>query len=268
MNVFCIDIGNTHAHFGIVGGAGEAVDMAETPTARLDDPEQALGRALAAHRNNTPPEERAFSFCSVVPAASERLRAFFHTVAPETPLFQLTCRSRLGMPISYPAPEEIGQDRLANAVAATARHPLPCVVIDLGTAVTFDIVTASGGYEGGIIAPGLRIMTQYLHEQTALLPSLGDDLDVAGAIGHSTRDAMKIGCSIGFGGMVRALLEAVAGELARRGEPRPHVISTGGTARFLGDYLHPWNPRHEPAITLRGLARAWALNQPAAEALP
>jgi len=259
MKIFCIDIGNTHAHFGVVSHPDADAPMLEIPTDRLDQPGAVLSEAIGAYRRETPAGKRAYSFCSVVPAATERLRSFFAKTAPGDTLFQLTFRSRLGMAVTYPKPEEIGQDRLANAVAATAFHPLPCIVIDLGTAVTFDIVTASGGYEGGIIAPGLRIMTQYLHEQTAQLPFLGDQFDVSGAIGKSTSDAMKIGCSIGFGGMIRALLEAVAGELTRRGETTPHIINTGGTARFLGN-LHPWKPRQVPDLTLQGLAHAWKLN--------
>jgi type III pantothenate kinase len=255
MDVFCIDIGNTHTHFGKVSnGSPEA--PREVPTDSLDHPDGALAGAIREFAAVV--DCPALAFCSVVPAASVGLRALFSQLALPPP-FQLTCEAALGMAISYPRPGEIGQDRLANAVAATAFHPLPSIIIDMGTAVTFDIVTASGGYEGGIIAPGLRIMTHYLHQQTALLPDIDEDFSVAGAIGKSTRDAMKIGCLIGFTGMIQALLDAVTGELAERGERSPTLLATGGTIQFLRGGLRQ-KLIHAPGITLQGLAHAYSLN--------
>lgn len=256
MQTFCIDIGNTTTHFGTASDH-EPPQPAEVPTELLDEPEGTLASAIRDFARDS--EAPAFAFCSVVPAAVDRLLALFRRLGLQERPFQLTCRAQLGMEISYPKPEEIGQDRLANAVAASAFYRLPCIVIDMGTAVTFDIVTAIGGYEGGIIAPGLRIMTRYLHEQTALLPDLNEDFSVEGAIGHSTRDAMKIGCLIGFGGMVRSLLEAVIRELADRGEENPTLVATGGTNRFLQESLRR-DLVEAPAITLQGLAHAYRLN--------
>jgi type III pantothenate kinase len=129
----------------------------------------------------------------------------------------------------------------------------------MGTAVTFDIVTSEHGYEGGIIAPGVEVMRRYLHEQTALLPELDESIDAPRAIGQSTVEAMRIGTVIGFGGMIQALLDAVLGELAARGEKSPHILTTGGSAPLLQKTLHtPF--RIVPDITLRGLAAAWELN--------
>jgi type III pantothenate kinase len=135
------------------------------------------------------------------------------------------------------------------------------VVIDLDTAVTFDIITAGGGYEGGIIAPGLAVMRAYLHERTAQLPALDESLEVTGAIGRSTIEAMRIGTVVGFRGMIQALLAAVLAELAARGGPPPAVFATGGDAARLLDRLRP-PPRVVPDLTLRGLAAAWRLKYP------
>ena len=136
--------------------------------------------------------------------------------------------------LAYPKPAEIGQDRIANAIAVQEYHGVPAIILDMGTAVTFDIIT-SAGYEGGIIAPGLAVMTRYLHEQTALLPELSeaDLLNVEGAIGKSTVHAMKLGVAIGFSGMVDALLARVLAELKARGEAEPVVLSTGGSIANL-----------------------------------
>jgi len=132
-------------------------------------------------------------------------------------------------------------------------------VIDMGTAVTFDIITRAHGYEGGIIAPGVEVMRRYLHEQTALLPALDDSIDAPRAIGQSTVEAMRIGTVIGFGGMIQALLDAVISELAARGETSPQILATGGSAALLKKTLRtPFQV--VPDITLRGLAAAWKLN--------
>src|SRR5690625_3844261 len=257
MEIFCIDIGNTHTHFGIIQ------NEAKTPperieTSEIDDPKGEL--ALKIQQFSRTQKSAAFAFCSVFPDATGRLEKLFAQLDLSNSLFQLTADARMEMKISYPKPKEIGQDRLSNAIAATACYPLPCIVIDLGTAVTFDIVTKSGGYEGGIIAPGIRIMTEYLHEQTALLPKISEDFSIRGAIGHSTRDAMKIGCLIGFGGMIEALVTAVTEELKQRGESKPTLLSTGGASRFLPKTLRN-QIIDDPAITLRGLALAYRLNR-------
>jgi type III pantothenate kinase len=259
MPLLCIDIGNTHTHYGVVAN-GQALFQRALPTRLIDHPAEGFGPALdrlaAVH-----PDLEGAAFCSVVPTAAKLLRRVFELHRFTRPVFQLTADRRLGVPLAYPKPEEIGQDRLANAAGAQAFCGTPAVVIDLGTAVTFDIVTRSRGYEGGIIAPGVELMRRYLHEQTALLPLLDDSLDVSGAIGRSTVEAMRIGTVIGFGGMIQALLEAVLAEMARRGEPLPTVLATGGAAALLEKTLrHPFTI--VPDLTLRGLAAAWRLNPP------
>ena len=106
------------------------------------------------------------------------------------------------------SPKTIGPDRLANAVAARQRFGAPVVVVDFGTAVTFDVVDAKGNYVGGIIAPGLAAMTDYLHEKTALLPKI-KIREVKTAIGKSTEQAMLIGAVHGYRGLVRELIARI-----------------------------------------------------------
>jgi len=254
--LLCIDIGNTHTHFGLTGPDG-APTISHLATKKIDDPAEGMGpicaQILSAH-----PAVKGVAFCSVVPEASQRLLAVFARGLP-VPYFQLTYEKKLGVPISYPHPAEIGQDRLANAVGAQAHYGTPAIVIDMGTAVTFDIITRAHGYEGGIIAPGVEVMRRYLHEQTALLPALDDSIDAPRAIGQSTVEAMRIGTVIGFGGMIQALLDAVISELAARGETSPQILATGGSAALLKKTLRtPFQV--VPDITLRGLAAAWKLN--------
>lgn len=257
--LLCIDIGNTHTHYGVVV-QGQSLFQRALPTRAIDHPSDGFGPILDRLGAEYPGLEGA-AFCSVVPAAAKLLTGVFEQDKFPGPLFQLTPDKRLGVPLSYPTPGEIGQDRLANAAGAQAFCGTPAVVIDLGTAVTFDIVTRSRGYEGGIIAPGLEIMRRYLHEQTALLPMLDDSLDTPRMIGQSTVEAMRIGTVIGMGGMIQALLTAVMNELSRRGEPPARVLATGGTAALLEKTLPP-QVTVVPDLTLRGLAAAWQLNLP------
>lgn len=255
--LLCIDIGNTSTHYGVVGSDG-ALFMRHLPTKKVDDPAEGLGpecRQILAEDSRV----TGVAFCSVVPDATRRLLTVFAQGLP-VPHFQLTHEKKLGVAISYPRPHEIGQDRLANAAGAKALVGTPAIVIDMGTAVTFDIVSGKHGYEGGIIAPGVEVMRRYLHEQTALLPELDDSIDVPHTIGKSTVEAMRIGTVIGFGGMIQALLDAVLAELAERGESSPHILTTGGCAPLLQKTLKtPF--QIVPDITLRGLAAAWELNK-------
>jgi type III pantothenate kinase len=255
--LLCIDIGNTSTHYGVTGRDG-ALFMRHLPTKKIDDPVEGMGPECDKILANDSSIE-GVAFCSVVPEASKRLLGVFAR-SLRVPHFQLTHEKKLGVSIGYPHPAEIGQDRLANAAGAHALVGAPAIVIDLGTAVTFDIVTATHGYEGGIIAPGVEVMRRYLHEQTALLPELDDSIETPRAIGQSTLEAMRIGTVIGFGGMIQSLLDAVLGELAARGEKTPCILATGGSATLMEKSLRLPH-RVVPDITLRGLAAAWALNR-------
>lgn len=253
---FAVDVGNTHCHFGVVVGH-QLVASARCATQALQAAQNPFSQWLQEQRKGFSIEPQCAAYCSVVPKVNESLER--HLASLKLPIFHLRADNCPGLRIAYPKPHEIGEDRLANALAAEALYGAPVVVIDMGTAVTFDIVTRAGGYEGGIIAPGIAVMTRYLHEQTALLPALSADelVDVPGAIGKSTVEAMRLGCSVGFSGMLAALLQRVETELAQRGESPVKVISTGGTMAFLS---REWMRKTEFAseLTLRGLAIAAA----------
>jgi type III pantothenate kinase len=250
MKLLCIDVGNTSTHYGVVEGQ-TVIATAHHPTADFKIGSSASFKAALAPLIN---EVVGVAFCSVVPNINNNLRASLQGF--DCPIFHLTHETCAGLKLIYPKPSEIGQDRIANAIAAQEFYGTPAIVIDMGTAVTFDIVSTQG-YEGGIIAPGLAVMTRYLHEQTALLPELRpeDLLNVEGAIGKSTIHAMKLGVAVGFSGMIDALLLKVTKELQSRGEPTPVVLSTGGSVANL---TRDWaNKSHFIAdLTLMGLAVA------------
>ena len=250
MKTLCIDIGNTSSHYGLVDG--ESVSHAgDLPTAELSLPSEG---AITALQPLLETADRS-AYCSVVPTVNLLLEA--RLKATGKPCHHLTADNCGGLAIHYPKPDEIGEDRLANALAAQTYHHTPAIVIDLGTAVTFDIIS-SQGYEGGIIAPGLGLMTRYLHEQTALLPELKpeDLVQVEGAIGKSTRHAMQLGVAIGYSGMLDALCDRVIAELREREGVDPLILTTGGsTANLTSD----WATRAQfvPHLTLQGLAAAF-----------
>jgi type III pantothenate kinase len=260
--LLCIDIGNTHIHFGLVqpGGLSIAQGQGELPTKDVAK----LGAAIAAITAIRPTTSAptAIALCSVVPAATPLA---LNALAPlGLSVWQINHRSQLGAPIHYPRPVEIGQDRLANTAGAVALGPPPVIVIDLGTAVTFDIITKRGGYEGGIITPGPALMTRYLHEHTAQLPLVEDVITpVTSAIGKSTVEAMRIGAVLGFVGSIQACLDRVLEELTAAGEPNARILTSGGASAVVAGRLR--QPTEDfPDLTLRGLAAAWALNPPTA----
>jgi type III pantothenate kinase len=198
---------------------------------------------------------RGACLCSVVPAENAGwARVLRRHWGVES--LVLDARTDWGLPIRYPRPETIGADRLANAVAAARRHGTPVIVADFGTALTFDIVTRAEGYVGGVIAPGLPLMFDYLAEKTALLPHISP-APVDSPIGRSTEEAMRAGAHYGYRGMVREILAALRREPALR---RAVVCATGGYAAWVMEALDPAVPVH-PDLTLTGTALVWERQQ-------
>jgi type III pantothenate kinase len=182
---------------------------------------------------------------SVVPRKNKVIAA----AAGSSRLLFLNPQLDLGVGVDYPAPRSIGADRLANAAAVAQLYGYPAIVVDFGTAVTFDVVSARGDYVGGVIAPGLEAMTSFLYDRTALLPKLSLREPVR-AIGKTTRDAMMSGAIFGYRGLVREILIRVSLENFPRGKPR--VVATGGYAQLIARKLPEIEAVH-PNLTLEGL---------------
>jgi type III pantothenate kinase len=163
---------------------------------------------------------------------------------------------QLGVGIDYPSPRGIGPDRLANAAGCRAHYGVPAIVVDFGTAVTFDVLSAGGDYIGGVIAPGLNAMTEYLHDRTALLPLIRLSEPVS-AVGRSTRDAMISGAVYGYRGLISEIIRQVRKEAFPR--KRPQVIATGGDATLIASGSTLFDAV-DPLLTLRGLLVVAMLN--------
>jgi type III pantothenate kinase len=249
--ILLLDIGNTHTHLGL-GDARRVLKQVNIPTSAWFEGNAArLVRRFAGAA-----VLEGAALCSVVPRATPRALAAFRSEW-NRPALELTHKSLTGVGIDYPNPGRIGPDRLANAVAVTRHFGAPSVVVDFGTAVTFDVVDRSANYVGGIIAPGLAAMTDYLHEKTALLPKIRIR-EVNAVVGKNTRQAMLIGAVHGYRGLVRELIAELKLSLRARRLP---VVATGGYARLIAAGL-PEITAVEPLLTLEGLRLVWLQRPP------
>lgn len=194
-----------------------------------------------------------FVVCSVVPKKNREVKS----AARKTQILWLGPHVKLGVGIKYPSPKTIGADRLANAAAVAALYGAPAIVVDFGTAVTFDIVSAEKKYIGGVIAPGLEAMTNFLYQRTALLPKLALR-EPRSAIGRSTIEAMMAGAVFGYRGLVKELIVRIKAE-AFPGSSRVRIVATGGYADLIAAELPEIEAVH-PHLTLEGLRIAANLN--------
>ncbi|MEO0795548.1 MAG: type III pantothenate kinase [Verrucomicrobiota bacterium] len=247
--VICVDIGNTTFHWALMED-GQVLEHGGWPRRKF---EQEARNFLATHKG------LPISWCSVSPPAAE----IFQSVIWDLDVVdeRLSCHDAPGLNFDYPNPGQVGQDRLANAIGAQRLVGAPAAVIDMGTVTTFDLITEKSGFIGGVITAGFAMMTQYMHERTAMLPELKEsEFDSSMNIGRSTVEAMSVGWFRGYPGMIRALLEGVRAEFEALGEPNPTVILTGGAAQgFLREALSEF--RAEPHLTVLGLYEAWRRRQ-------
>ncbi len=232
-----IDISNSFTK--IAWSDGENISrVRRIPTPDLNA--KSLGAVLP--KNSSP---AAASVCCVVPSKMAGVRRALKNI----PLIEISASIDLGIGIQYPHPSQIGPDRLANAVAARYLHGSPCVVVDFGTAVTFDVISKCGEYLGGVIAPGLNAMTSYLHEKTALLPKIRLE-EPPNAVGKSTREAMLAGAVYGYRGLIQGIVEEIVkSEFSGK---RCLLVATGGDAELIAGNVSIFDGI-DPLLTLHGL---------------
>jgi type III pantothenate kinase len=189
-------------------------------------------------------------------------------VPPLTPAFQVLSQSlfgikalvvgpglRTGMPILYENPGEVGADRVVASIGAFEKYGGPCIVVDFGTATTFDAVTAKGEYLGGAIAPGIQISAEALYLRTAKLPRI-EVVKPKKAIGRTTVASMHAGIYFGYIGLVNAIIAEITKELGAE----PKIVITGGFATQLGPEIKAPH-HHEPHLVLEGLRIVFERNR-------
>lgn len=190
---------------------------------------------------------------SVVPPMDSALREVCERYFHLKPLF-VEPGIKTGMPVLYENPQEVGADRIVNGVAAFEKYGGPCVVVDLGTATTFDAVSRKGEYLGGVISPGIGISARALFEHTARLPFV-DIRKPSKIIGTNTVGSIQAGLFFGYLGLVDGILERLIGELG----PDTKVVATGGLASLIGDNSK-YIKNIDDLLTLDGLRIIWERN--------
>ncbi len=236
MKRILIDVGNTLTKLVFAEGA-QLLERRQLATAEIS--RETILEVIGDWKDRA----EQVVLCSVVP----RRNAAFQDVFGET-LIIVSCHIPLGIGIDYPEPETIGADRLANAAALAKLHGQPGIVVDFGTAVTFDVLSAEGNYCGGVLAPGVEMMNDYMSERTALLPRVELIKDPS-PLGRSTEEAMQAGAYYGYAGMVRRILDELLATFAQPDEVT--IVATGGAGELFYDTLGA--KLYEPDLTIQGL---------------
>jgi len=250
MNCLAVDVGNTSIAVGVYSGGGI---VRTVRTAGGKRPASEAAETLEKAVRTTKFDGGVLA--SVVPSMTGRWSRAMQRIVGTRPI-HVDHKLRLNVRFTYPKPASIGADRIANACGAALKFGSPVIVADFGTALTFDLVAEGNRYVGGVIAPGLPLMTDYLAERTALLPHIRLS-GKCGTIGRSTAGAMRIGAHVGYRGIVREIVAHVSPSL---GSKKPALCATGGYAEWAMKGLDlPFVV--EPDLTLLGLGRIYEMNQ-------
>ena len=226
--LFVIDVGNTNTSLGVFDGEKlKAHWRLTTARARTVDEWGVLTRNLFALANVDFKSIDAIAIASVVPPLNFTLKRMAEVYFEVAPLF-IDDTVDTGVPILYQPPSDVGADRIVDAVAAIKKYGAPCIVVDFGTATTFDAINSKGEYLGGVITPGITISSDALFERAAKLPRV-EIKRPQKAIGSATVEAMQSGLYHGYVGLVDGILRKMIDELG--GSPR--VIATGGLAPLI-----------------------------------
>ncbi|MEW6220582.1 MAG: type III pantothenate kinase [Thermodesulfobacteriota bacterium] len=253
--LLAVDAGNSHTVLGLFAGPDLARHWRLASEPRQTGDELAVTLAgLLSLAGLAASDLDGMVVASVVPALEKGWRQVARTLLGQEALVVGDPDCRLGMPIRLARPGQVGPDRLVNALAAYHRCRQAVVVVDFGTATTFDCVAADGAFLGGAIVPGVGLGLAALAEKTARLPRVDLEEPPAAAIGTDPGAAIRSGVVFGYASLVDGLVARLAGEMA---PPAPRVLATGGWAATIAPHAACIEAVY-PHLTLEGLARIHA----------
>ena len=255
--LLAVDVGNTNIVPGVFAQHGRVVAdwRWATDNARMPDEYAALLGWGLAEAGIARGALRGVVLASVVPPLTSTFCELARSHLGQDPLV-VDASIRTDVPLRVDSPEEVGADRIANALAVKRRHRVPAIVVDFGTATNFDVVSAAGEFLGGAFAPGIQVAVEGLASRAARLRTVG--LRAPGtAIGKNTADCMRAGVVYGYVGLVEGLVARIAAEL----DTRPLVVATGGLAPLILAETTAIDV-YDAHLTLHGLRLLYELNRP------
>lgn len=255
--ILAVDIGNTNIVFGIYGKTERPIQfrMRSDPLSTTD--EYAVSILSLFEKNGLNVKDiDGVIIGSVVPRLQWTISRF---VSKYIGLSAMTVGAGIksGIVIRMENHKEVGADRIANAVAAVNKFGSPCIVIDFGTATTFDVINEKGEYIGGTICPGVSLAAAALHANTAKLPEI-EIKNPGSVVGKNTVHSMQSGVFYGYVGLINGLIERIMAE-EFSGCQKVNLISTGGLGRVFSGQLK-YSVLYEPSLTLDGLLMIYEKN--------
>jgi type III pantothenate kinase len=242
--LLAVDVGNSNTVLGL--WRGDTLERHWRLTTRRDATSDEIALSVRGLLGDGAGDDARVIVASVVPSLRFSLRQALRQVVGREPLF-IEPGVRTGMPILYEVPQEVGADRIVNAVAALEAVGGPCIVVDFGTATTFDVVTAKGEYAGGVIVPGIAISAEALFEKAARLWRV-EIRRPDRVVGKTTAGSIQSGLYFGYLSLVDGMIDRIAAEIG--GSPR--VVATGGLAELFGGGSAKIE-QIDPLLTLKGL---------------
>lgn len=245
--ILAVDIGNTTVSFGVLRGKRViqvyATDIRGSQTRLCLEFKKILGRI----KKKFPNMDRAI-LCSVVP---EVLNACEKAISQNLKIETMVIGRDVKVPMknNYRNPRQVGQDRLVCAYAAKCFYGQPAIVIDFGTATTFDVISRRGSYEGGIIVSGIRLSVESLFQKTALLPKISTIKGPRTLIGKDTQESILSGIFFGYGTMCCGLIE----QIARKIKGTPKVVVTGGYTQLMNRFISKKNTKVDKDLVFKGM---------------
>ncbi len=248
--LLAVDVGNTQTVFGLFDG-DELAEHWRIATERHRSGDE-LGAMFRSFLDLAGVDGIVVS--TTVPQLARSYADFAERYA-EAELLEVGPGVKTGIPMRYDDPREVGPDRIANAVAATARYGPPCIVVDFGTSTNFDVVSAAGEYVGGVLAPGIEVSMDALFQRAARLFKV-DFAEPPTVIAKNTAASLQSGLVFGFAGQVDGIVERIRAELGVEAQ----TVATGGLAELIAPHARTLE-RIDPFLTLEGLRIVWERNR-------